>query len=102
MAARARAGGAEDARGGARDPHRRPRRLDRLDFGLRVGRRPFHHDDHPGRVVTLARAPVIAWIAGIAACIVVVARTEFSADLSAFLPRSPSPEQQVLVEQLRE
>jgi predicted exporter len=49
-----------------------------------------------------APAPVIAWIAGVAACIVVVARTEFSADLSAFLPRSPSPEQQVLVEQLRE
>jgi predicted exporter len=48
------------------------------------------------------RAPVIAWIAGAVACGVVVARTEFSTDLSAFLPRSPSPEQQILVEQLRE
>ncbi len=47
-------------------------------------------------------AAVIAWLAGVAACVVVVARTEFSADLSAFLPRSPSPEQRVLVEQLRE
>jgi predicted exporter len=48
------------------------------------------------------RAPVIVWLAGVAACVVVIARTEFSADLSAFLPRAPSPEQQVLVEQLRE
>jgi len=46
--------------------------------------------------------PVLAWLAGVAACVLVVARTEFSTDLSAFLPRSPSPEQQVLVEQLRE
>jgi predicted exporter len=50
----------------------------------------------------LRRAPVLAWLAGTLACAVIVARTDFSADLSAFLPRSPSPEQQVLVEQLRE
>jgi predicted exporter len=53
-------------------------------------------------VKALRGAPVLAWVAGIAACVVVIARTEFTADLSAFLPRSPSPEQQVLVEQLRE
>src|SRR5262245_23972978 len=35
-------------------------------------------------------------------CIAVIARTQFSGDLSAFLPRSPSPAQQMLVEQLRE
>jgi predicted exporter len=35
-------------------------------------------------------------------CIAVIARTQFSGDLSAFLPRSPSPAQQLLVEQLRE
>ena len=48
-----------------------------------------------------ARWALGAWLAGIAACVAVIARTEFSTDLSAFLPRSPSPVQQVLVEQLR-
>lgn len=42
------------------------------------------------------------WLAGVLACVIVIGRTEFSTDLSAFLPRSPSPAQQVLVEQLRE
>ncbi len=32
----------------------------------------------------------------------VISRTEFTTDMSAFLPRSPSPAQQVLVEQLRD
>lgn len=32
----------------------------------------------------------------------VVARTEFRADFSAFLPRQPTPEQQILVEQLQD
>ena len=40
---------------------------------------------------------VLAVIAG-----VIAARARYTADLSAFLPRSPSPAQQVLVEQLRE
>jgi predicted exporter len=53
-------------------------------------------------VTRLRHAPVIAWAVAVVACTVIVARTEFSADLSAFLPRSPSAEQQVLVEQLRE
>lgn len=48
-----------------------------------------------------ARWALGAWLAGVAACVAVIARTEFSTDLSAFLPRSPSPVQQVLVEQLR-
>ncbi|HEX2331591.1 MAG TPA: MMPL family transporter [Burkholderiales bacterium] len=43
-----------------------------------------------------------AWIAVLLGCAAQVARTEFSTDLSAFLPRSPSAEQQVLVEQLRD
>lgn len=49
-----------------------------------------------------SRGPIIVWLAGVAVCAVVVGRSQFSADLSAFLPRSPSPAQQVLVEQLRE
>lgn len=36
------------------------------------------------------------------ACAVVVSRTVISTDLSAFLPRSPTPAQQVLVDQLRD
>ncbi|HEU4353509.1 MAG TPA: MMPL family transporter [Burkholderiales bacterium] len=42
------------------------------------------------------------WIAVLLGCATQVARTEFSTDLSALLPRSPSAGQQVLVEQLRD
>lgn len=42
-----------------------------------------------------------AWFAFLLACVVVVVRTDFTADLSAFLPRSPTPAQEILVEQLR-
>ena len=45
---------------------------------------------------------IAAWLAFVVASIAVVARTTFTTDISAFLPRSPTPEQQVLVEQLRE
>ena len=43
-----------------------------------------------------------AWLVFVLACTVIISRTEFSADLSAFLPRSPTPAQQILVEQLRD
>jgi predicted exporter len=43
-----------------------------------------------------------AWLALVAACIAVISRTAFTTDISAFLPRSPTPEQRVLVDQLRE
>jgi predicted exporter len=43
-----------------------------------------------------------AWIAFLGLCILVIARADFSADLSAFLPRSPTPAQQVLVDELRD
>jgi predicted exporter len=49
-----------------------------------------------------ARRAVVAWLACIALAALVIARTEFSTDLSAFLPRSPTPVQQVLVDQLRD
>ena len=44
----------------------------------------------PGR-----RAPVVAWLAGAVVCGVIVARTDFSADLSAFLPARPDARQQM-------
>lgn len=45
---------------------------------------------------------IAAWLAFVVASIAVVARTTFTTDISAFLPRSPTPEQRILVEQLRE
>lgn len=40
------------------------------------------------------------WLVGILLCCLVVLRTSFTADLSAFLPKSPTKEQQVLLDQL--
>ncbi|MDO8413613.1 MAG: MMPL family transporter [Gallionellaceae bacterium] len=50
----------------------------------------------PGRWI------ISCWLAFIIACIVIISRTEFETDLSAFLPRSPTPTQKILVEQLRD
>jgi predicted exporter len=53
--------------------------------------------------VTLAqRWCIAAWLACLVASIAVVARTTFTTDISAFLPRAPTPQQRILVEQLRE
>lgn len=49
-----------------------------------------------------ARLAVGLWLVFLLACAAVLARTSFTADLSAFLPRTPSAEQQLLVDQLRE
>lgn len=46
-------------------------------------------------------APVGSWLAFVLVCVWLVMRADFSADLSAFLPRNPSPEQQLLVDQLK-
>jgi len=46
--------------------------------------------------------PVWIWLAALLLCGVLVARSHFTADMSAFLPRSPTPEQQLLVDQLRD
>lgn len=48
------------------------------------------------------RAAVAIWLAVMASCAWVVANEKFTADLSAFLPKAPTREQQVLVSQLRE
>ena len=42
------------------------------------------------------------WALALLLCAGVVVRTEFRADFSAFLPRQPTPEQQLLVEQLQD
>ncbi len=46
--------------------------------------------------------PVWLWLAALLIGAVLVTRTHFTADMSAFLPRSPTPEQQLLVDQLRD
>ncbi|SAK92704.1 exporter-like protein [Caballeronia temeraria] len=51
---------------------------------------------------SLRQPAVIVWLCLLAACAALIARANFSADLSAFLPRSPSEQQRVLVEQLRD
>ncbi len=48
------------------------------------------------------RIALAAWLAGVAICAIVISRTTFTTDLSAFLPQSPTKEQQVLLDQLRD
>ena len=48
------------------------------------------------------RLPVGLWLAFVITCLVITVRTEYSADLAAFLPQSPTPTQQILVDELRE
>jgi predicted exporter len=51
----------------------------------------------PGR-----RTFILLWVFGLFAGGAVIWRTSFSTDMSAFLPRSPRPAQQILVDQLRD
>jgi predicted exporter len=44
---------------------------------------------------------VALWLVALAIGVVVIARAEFRTDLSAFLPASPDPQQQLLIEQLQ-
>ncbi|MEO7391182.1 MAG: MMPL family transporter [Ramlibacter sp.] len=45
---------------------------------------------------------ILLWLAFLLACGAIISRTHFTTDLSAFLPRSPTPEQKLLMDQLRE
>ena len=42
------------------------------------------------------------WLAFVSACVFIISRSAFNTDMSAFLPRSPTPTQNILVEQLRD
>jgi predicted exporter len=48
------------------------------------------------------RAALGLWLAGLAACAFLVSQARFVADLSSFLPSAPTPEQRLLVDQLRD
>lgn len=50
----------------------------------------------------MKRRAVALWLTLLALCIVVATRVQIGADLSAFLPQSPTPAQQLLTEQLRD
>jgi predicted exporter len=45
---------------------------------------------------------LVLWLAGLLLCGFVVLQARFTADLSAFLPQTPTPEQKVLLDQLRD
>jgi len=49
-----------------------------------------------------ARRRVGIWLGCVLACAIIVARSQYGADLAAFLPSSPSPTQRFLVDELRE
>ena len=46
--------------------------------------------------------PLVLWLSGMLACLLVMAQTHFVADLSAFMPRTPNARQQLLIDQLRD
>ncbi|RBB33237.1 hypothetical protein DPV79_35845 [Burkholderia reimsis] len=54
------------------------------------------------RVHALRQRAVLVWLLALVACGVAIGRAHFTADLSAFLPSSPSAGQRVLVDQLRD
>ncbi|MGA7181463.1 MAG: MMPL family transporter [Thiobacillaceae bacterium] len=45
---------------------------------------------------------IVLWLIFLLACAGIISRTHFTTDLSAFLPRAPTPEQQLLMDQLRD
>jgi len=45
---------------------------------------------------------VFVWLAFVAACVWIISRSLFTADMSAFMPRDPTPTQKIMVEQLRD
>lgn len=53
----------------------------------------------------LRRASVIAisiWLIFLLICGIIISRTQFTTDLSAFLPKNPTPEQQLLLDQIHD
>jgi predicted exporter len=45
---------------------------------------------------------LLLWLVALAASVAIIAHSRFTADMSAFLPRAPDAQQQVLVDQLRD
>ncbi len=49
-----------------------------------------------------SRTAIVLWLAFLLACSLVISRSQFTTDLSAFFPRSPTPAQQLLLDQIRD
>lgn len=49
-----------------------------------------------------ALMPLLAWLATLLACVVVMLQTHFVTDLSAFMPKTPNARQQLLIDQLHD
>jgi predicted exporter len=49
-----------------------------------------------------SRVAIVIWALLMASCAVMIARAHYTADLSAFLPNTPSPEQQLMVSLVRD
>jgi predicted exporter len=45
-------------------------------------------------------AAIVLWLIFLLACVGIISRTHFTTDLSAFMPRTPTPEQQLLMDQV--
>ncbi len=43
---------------------------------------------------------IVLWLIFLLACVGIISRTHFTTDLSAFMPRTPTPEQQLLMDQV--
>src|ERR1700735_556931 len=48
------------------------------------------------------RLPILLWLLGLVLSVTVIARTSFTTDMSAFLPSSPEPAQQILVDKVKD
>ena len=48
------------------------------------------------------RAAIAIWLALVVVSLIIISRSHFTADLSAFLPRTPTAEQQLLMDQLKD
>lgn len=48
------------------------------------------------------RTAIVLWLVFVVSCGIVISRSQFTTDLSAFFPRSPTPAQQLLLDQIRD
>lgn len=49
-----------------------------------------------------ARAAIVLWLVFVITCGIIISRSQFTTDLSAFFPRNPTPAQQLLLDQIRD
>lgn len=49
-----------------------------------------------------ARTAIVLWLLFVIGCGIIISRSQFTTDLSAFFPRNPTPAQQLLLDQIRD